>query len=119
MPRILLVEDHAPLRTLLDLYLTRRGYRVETAGDGLEALEALGRELPDVVITDLNMPRVDGIELARRMRADPATRSIPIIMVSAALREDLGGDAAPDRFVRKPMTMADLARELDGVLTPG
>jgi CheY-like chemotaxis protein len=115
-PKVLFVDDHEPLRTLLDVYLTRRGYHVTTAGDGAEALQRLGDERPDVVITDVQMPNLDGIELARRLRADPSTSEIPIIMVSTAGRRSTEDCGRPDRFVRKPMRMSDLAEEVDLVL---
>ena len=116
MRTVLCVDDNGPLRDLLDLYLTRLGYDVETAADGVQALESLERKLPDVVITDLNMPRLDGAELTRRMRLDPETAAIPIIMISGENPAHAG--AAPDRFLRKPMRMDAIADAVAGVLEP-
>lgn len=85
---VLVVEDSDDLRHLFARMLRRRGYVVREAADGMAALESLANFLPDLVLTDLMMPILDGFELIRRMRASPATASIPVLAITA--------DATPD-----------------------
>ena len=81
---VLYVEDEAPLRGLVEFWLTDAGYRVLLAADGAEALELLRDSRPDLVITDAMMPNVSGDELVEAIKADPALRDIPILMATAA-----------------------------------
>ena len=81
---VLVVDDEADKRQLLALALQREGYKVHTAADGEAGLEAVRAHQPDLIVTDVMMPRMDGYELARRVRANPLTRFIPIIIQSAA-----------------------------------
>src|SRR5215217_5581528 len=81
---ILVVDDNVDKLQLLEMALTRAGYHVRTAGDGVEALTIIESYQPDLVITDVMMPRMDGYELAQHIRADPRTRFIPVIMQTAA-----------------------------------
>ena len=80
-PTILVVDDDATLRCLLAIALEDAGYRVEEAHDGIQALERLGRRPPDLILTDLRMPRLDGIGLARLLATH--TPPIPLILMSA------------------------------------
>ena len=81
-------DTEEQIRRLLSSFLTRRGYLVKTAIDGQEALKILESDVPDLVITDVNMPNVDGVELTRRLRAHPRLSSMPIIMLSAKVQTD-------------------------------
>jgi len=81
---VLYVEDEAPLRGLVAFWLEDAGYRVLLAADGVEALEVVRAERPDLVITDAMMPRMSGDELVERMKADPELSAIPIVMATAA-----------------------------------
>src|SRR6185503_14472669 len=106
--KILFVDDEEQIRRLLSSFLTRRGYLVQTAVDGQEALKFLETEQPDLVITDVNMPNVDGVELTRRLRANPRHQTMPIIMLSAKVQTDeiLAGYAeGADEYVSKPIEM--------------
>ncbi|MCC7371015.1 MAG: response regulator [Chloroflexi bacterium] len=117
--KILFVDDEEQIRRLLSSFLTRRGYLVQTAVDGQEALNFLERERPDLVITDVNMPNVDGVELTRRLRADPRHESLPIIMLSAKVQTDeiLAGYAeGADEYVPKPIEMRILAAKVESLL---
>ncbi len=78
--KVLLVDDNHDKRQLLTVALEAAGYSVHTATDGLEGLSAVDALQPDLIITDVMMPRMDGYEMARRLRANPATRFIPIII---------------------------------------
>ena len=85
---MLVVDDNADMRTYLTRLLAPI-WRVRTCADGEEALAAVAEQPPDVVVTDVMMPRVDGFELLRRLRADEATRQVPVIMLTA--RAGAGG----------------------------
>lgn len=100
--RILVVEDEVATVTALVALLASSGHVVATASDGLDALERLRAFRPDVVLTDVAMPRMDGVGLVRAMRAAEATRATPVIVVSAGPEPDLGA-LGPVRFVRKPV----------------
>jgi two-component system chemotaxis response regulator CheY len=80
--KILIVDDDATTRKLLGLYLKAKGYEVVYAENGLEGIEKLGAENPNLVISDLNMPYMDGIEFVKTVRADPTRNEIPILMVT-------------------------------------
>lgn len=80
---ILLVDDELHVSQILGRRLAREGYRVDTARDGVDALDQIAAERPDLVISDLQMPRLDGISLALRLAEDPALRDVPIILLTA------------------------------------
>ena len=80
--KILIVDDDATTRKILGLYLKARGYEVAYAENGLEGIEKLGLENPNLIISDLNMPYMDGIEFVKTVRADPARNEVPILMVT-------------------------------------
>src|SRR5687767_15854898 len=84
---VLIVNDIPEQLSLMDRLLRKAGYAVLTATDGLDAFDVAKRKRPDVVISDVSMPRVNGIELCRLMRQDPDLRSIPILLVSAHRRD--------------------------------
>ena len=117
MSSILVVEDEVDTRTVLQLLLAMEGFDVRTAGDGIAALESVGEEAPDLVITDWMMPRMSGVELCRRLRQDPATRDIPIIVASARGREP-AEDGLYERFLHKPYEIEDLVETVRRLL-PG
>jgi two-component system, OmpR family, KDP operon response regulator KdpE len=107
-PRILVVDDEPQLTRVLRTGLSSRGYEVRTAADGLSALETFGDWTPDLVITDLAMPNLDGLELCRRLRA---ISSIPIIVLSAKGEEKTKVEAldlGADDFVTKPFGIDEL-----------
>jgi len=81
--RILVVEDEQQIAELLRYNLTREGYRVVVADRGFEALQLLKRERPDLVLLDLMLPDVDGLDVCRRIRRDPASEGLPIVMLTA------------------------------------
>ena len=85
--RILLVEDDRYLRRACETALRQRGFAVSTAVDGAAALEAIASELPDLVLLDLLMPRVTGVEVLRSLRSRPETRALPVLILSNSSRE--------------------------------
>jgi pilus assembly protein CpaE len=114
--RILFVDDEEQIRKLLSTWLTRHGYEVSVANDGLEALKAIRAKAPDLVITDVNMPNMNGLELTRRLRSDHRTARIPVIMLSARKQADdvLSGYAeGADEYIPKPVEMAVLAAKIE------
>jgi len=116
--RVLIVADDAAARALCRRILQREGYEVSEACDALEALAQIGRSLPDVIIIDVMMRNLDGLECTRRLRADPATREIPIIMVSARTEaEDIeaGLEAGVDEYIVKPFRHKELALRVRSV----
>ena len=80
---VLVVDDDPDMRFMLRLLLERGGYQVNEAGDGLAALHSVKAQVPDLVLTDLRMPTMDGGQLIERLRADDATKRIPIILITA------------------------------------
>ena len=114
---ILIVEDDEPIRFALRELLEAEGYEVVVAADGREALAALSRITPALVVTDLNMPHVDGVALCRRLRADPATRKVPIVVLTAAHRID-GITGRVDAIIRKPFDIDDLLATVAQFIRP-
>ena len=113
MSRILVVEDDPSLRNMLRLVFEMAGYEVAEAAHGQAALELLhGPELPDIVTTDLMMPVMDGQEFIERLRSEPRTASIPIVVVSAAIDAAtvFQGLERADAMMGKPFVPAKLVR---------
>ena len=109
--KILVADDEPTNVELLTRLMVRLGYEVVSAPNGALALEAVSRERPDVVLLDVNMPRVDGFEVCRRLKAQPATRLIPVILLTglSATRDRIHGiDAGADDFISKPFNVAEL-----------
>jgi len=86
-PLVLVVDDSITVRRVTQRLLKREGFRVALAADGLQALERLQEERPAVVLSDIEMPRMDGFDLARNIRADERTRAVPIIMITSRIAE--------------------------------
>ncbi len=118
---ILVVEDIAAVRELIQVQLTMRGYHVITARDGQEALDLVAENRPAVIVTDILMPRVDGFALAHRLRANPLTLSIPIIFLSAtyvsAEDERFALNLGALRFLPKPIDADELFIAVADALT--
>jgi pilus assembly protein CpaE len=116
---ILFVDDEEQIRKLLSTYLSRQGYEVTVATDGYEALKALRVRMPQLVITDVSMPNMNGFELTRRLRADHRTARIPVLMLSARKEADdvlTGYSEGADEYVSKPIEMSVLAAKIDVLL---
>lgn len=112
MHRLLLVDDNPHDGALLDAALTLEGYQVSRAGDGAEALRMLERERPDVIVTDLIMPGVDGLALCRKIRANPDHENASIIALTGGeYPEELSGLC--DVFLRKPVDVGRLVDTLE------
>ena len=102
---ILVVEDEEYLLKLQSILLTIKGYKVEGAMDGQAALEAVETMKPDLILLDITLPKIDGFEVCRQVKANEATRHIPVIMLTAKTsKEDLvmGEQAGADFYITKP-----------------
>jgi two-component system alkaline phosphatase synthesis response regulator PhoP len=120
--KIAVVEDERDILEVIGYNLGREGHRVVTATDGLEALRLIRDEAPDLVLLDLMLPGLDGIELCRRLKADPVTKTIPIIMVTAKGEEAdvvLGLGVGADDYVTKPFSPKELVARVKAVLRRG
>ncbi|MFI7542099.1 ATP-binding protein [Actinoplanes sp. NPDC049599] len=109
--RILVADDNSDMRAYLVRLLSAQGWQVDVAPDGRAALEAIGRRQPDLLLTDVMMPRLDGFELVRALRRDPATATLPVVMLSARAGQEAGVEslqAGADDYVVKPFTAAEL-----------
>jgi len=102
---ILVADDEEDIKVVLRLYLESRGFNIVTAFDGLDAIDQAQQHKPDLILLDVMMPVVNGYEVAAKLRADPATSDIPIVMLSAATHEDAvrkGLEAGARDYVMKP-----------------
>ena len=119
MPTILLVEDNELSRDALARRLARRGYQIVLAVDGAQAIEFARGEQPDLILMDLGLPRIDGWEATRHLKADPATRHIPIIVLSAHAMtndRDKALQAGGDDFDTKPIRFQPLLAKIEALL---
>jgi DNA-binding response OmpR family regulator len=117
--RVLVVDDERDLVDLITYNLGRNGYTVLPAYDGVTALDIARREIPDLILLDLMMPGLDGTEVARRLKADSHTATIPIIMLTARGEETdviVGLTLGADDYVTKPFSMKILLARLGTVL---
>jgi CheY-like chemotaxis protein len=114
-PLVLVVDDYAEGREVCAEYLAFRGYRVVTAEDGVDALAKTREMLPDVILMDLSLPRLDGWEASRQIKADERTRHIPIIALTAhalSSARDRALEAGCESVVTKPCLPRDLEAEV-------
>ncbi len=120
-PRVLIAEDEADLRRLFSVALADQ-FDVVAVGDGVEAWEEIEARTPRVVVTDLNMPRMNGFELTEKIRAHEATRDVPVIILTGTT---IGSDLPPgfwrlgtkaDAFIEKPVSPDDLVQQIRAVL---
>lgn len=117
--RVLFVDDEGQIRKLVQTFLQKHGYVVSTAADGYEALREIRKERPHILITDVSMPNLNGLELTRRLRAEASTARLPIIMLSARKQADdiLAGYAqGADEYIAKPVELAVLATKIELLL---
>nr|WP_255603966.1 response regulator [Oscillochloris sp. ZM17-4] len=111
----MIVDDYAPNHRLMSFILEQHGYAVVAAFDGQQALDRLNNAAVDLVLTDLTMPKIDGLALARAIRADARFTSTPILMVTASTREQdhvRASGIGIDSFLTKPVDSEDLVREV-------
>lgn len=109
--RVVVADDEAPVTDLLTRVLSKDGYSVETAADGLAALEAVQRIKPHLVLLDVNMPGMDGIEVCRHIKQDPAHRLTPVVLITGMAQREKrieGAEAGADDFLGKPVDIQEL-----------
>lgn len=110
-PLVLVVDDSLTVRRVTQRLLQREGYRVTLAKDGLEGLEKLNEERPAVLLSDIEMPRMDGFDLVRNLRADPKLADLPVIMITSRIAQkhrDYAAELGVDHYLGKPYAEEDL-----------
>jgi DNA-binding response OmpR family regulator len=121
LKRIICVEDESEMIDLIRLILSRRGFDVRGANGGKEGLEAIRKEIPDLVLLDLMMPDMDGWEVYQQMKANEKTRDIPVIVVTAkaqSIDKVLGLHIAKvDDYIAKPFSPQELLNSVEKVLS--
>src|SRR5690348_3190792 len=107
---VLVVDDDPVIVKLLQVNFEMEGYEVLTAGDGEEGLDRAQRERPDVIILDVMMPKLDGLEVARALKAEDGTRDIPVILLSAKAQvtDIQAGQSLADDYITKPFDPLEL-----------
>jgi CheY-like chemotaxis protein len=116
---ILIVEDEQAIAEMLAAILVEADYRVVIAGDGQEALTKLETASPDLILSDIMMPIMDGRALSRKLQAHPTYRLIPTVLMSAAYDSIRLSDGSPARFLRKPFELEELLDMLSDILGEG
>lgn len=117
--KILIVEDEESLLKLESILLTTRGYKVSGVTDGLKAMEAIEKERPDLVLLDIMIPGIDGFEVCRRIKANPATASLPVIMLTAkksSADQARGVESGADAYITKPFKSGKIIELVEGLL---
>jgi DNA-binding response OmpR family regulator len=120
--KVLVVEDEKDSRDFLAMFLKIQGYAVVTANDGLEAIEKVEIDNPDIIVSDICMPNLDGIELVRNLRRSPKHQAIPVILMTALDSENLilGVNAGANEAMRKPINPDALVKNIkDWLDKPG
>ena len=117
--KILIVDDNVPNVELLDAYLSGFDCEIETAGDGMEALEKVKSFAPDLILLDIMMPKLSGFEVCEKLKSDPKTKGIMILMVTAL--SELGDveravNAGCDDYLSKPVNKHELLKRVDNML---
>ena len=110
-PLVLVVDDSLTVRRVTQRLLAREGYRVTLAKDGLEALTRLAEERPAVLLTDIEMPRMDGFDLLRNVRAEPRLAGLPVVMITSRIAQkhrDFAVQLGVDHYLGKPFSEEDL-----------
>ncbi|HEX7079299.1 MAG TPA: response regulator [Candidatus Eisenbacteria bacterium] len=117
--KILVVDDEIYIVHILDFSLGMEGYEVVTALDGEQALEKLKTEKPDLIVLDIMMPKLDGYEVCKAVKADPATKQIPVILLSAKGRnvdQKMGFEVGADDYITKPFSPRKLVERINQLL---
>ena len=120
--KILIVEDDPGSRRLTEFTLKREGYEVLTAGNGLEGLNRINRDHPDLVVLDVMLPGIDGYEIARRIRSQPETEKLLILMLSGKVRAEdktTGLQVGANDYLSKPASPALIVQKAAALLGDG
>ncbi len=122
MPKVLIVDDELHIVKIIAYKLRGAGYDVTSAGDGMEALQAVQADRPDLILLDIMMPRMDGYQALETLKGDPATRDIPVFMLTVKNKEaDLqrGWRLGCDDYITKPFSPGKLLERIDQTLKRG
>ena len=117
--KILVVDDEIYIVHILDFSLGMEGYQVLTALDGEQALERARAEQPDLIVLDIMMPKLDGYETCKMLKADPKTKDIPVILLSAKGRnvdQKVGFEVGADDYITKPFSPRKLVERINTIL---
>jgi len=120
--RILVVDDEIYIVHILDFSLGMEGYEVLTALDGEQALEKARTEKPDLIVLDIMMPKLDGYETCKRLKADPEVKDVPVILLSAKGRnvdQKVGFEVGADDYITKPFSPRKLVERINAILGHG
>lgn len=118
--KILVVDDEKPITSYLERKLGKLGYTVSVAEDGEEALERAFADVPDVVLLDVKIPKMNGYEVCKRLKSDERTKGVPVLILSAKAQSDeieRGLAAGADRYLCKPMGFPDILKEIQAYET--
>lgn len=119
VPRVLVVEDEPDIAALVAYQLTREGFRVETAGSGPEALDAIEREIPDLLILDRMLPGLSGDQVLEQLKAEPATSNLPVLVLTAKREQEdriEGLELGADDYLTKPFSPRELVLRARAIL---
>lgn len=119
MTKILIADDEPSILLSLEFLMKKEGHRVFIARDGQEAQELIHRENPDLLLLDVMMPRMNGLDLCRYVRAQPAHKAMKVIFLSAKSKEAdvrAGYDAGADLYVAKPFSTRDLVQKINALM---
>ena len=115
--KVLVVDDERQIRDLLGEFLERKGYEVLLASAGEEAIELAERKIPHAILLDVKMPGIDGIEVCKRLKAEPRTQFIPVIMITGYVDNKMVAiESGADDFVNKPIDLVELAVRVKSIL---
>jgi two-component system response regulator MtrA len=119
VPSILVADDDGDICEMIARKLSRAGHDVRTCADGPSVLAALQRATPDLVVLDLNMPGMSGLDLCRALRTDPGTADVPVLMLTARTQDadvEAGFAAGADDYLHKPFSPRELVSRVDTLL---
>jgi two-component system phosphate regulon response regulator PhoB len=120
--KIIIIEDEADILEVIQYNLSREGFKIITSRNGEDGLAKVRKESPDLVLLDLMLPGIDGIEICRQLKQDPVTRAIPVVMVTAKGEESdivLGLGMGADDYITKPFSPKELVARVHAVLRRG
>ena len=118
MARVLVIDDEPDVVRLIVKVLSGRGHVVQVARDGASALARVKHEPPDVILLDSELPKIDGAEVCRRIKNEPSTTQIPVVMMTSSYIDiyDVGAEGGPEAFVVRPFVREVLANVVERVL---
>ena len=117
--RVLVIEDEPDIAALIAYHLSREGYRVETTANGQDGLAAVGKEVPDLVVLDVMLPGISGLDVLRQLRAEGPTKDVPVLVLTARRDQDdriLGLELGADDYLTKPFSPRELILRVDAIL---